>query len=76
MPNVIVDITVSLDGFVTGEHADEQQELGDPPEPLAARPANATIFTASGPVGVSENSPGRSAFGSTPTAGVVDATPG
>jgi hypothetical protein len=33
MPNVIVDITVSLDGFVTGEHADEQQELGDPPEP-------------------------------------------
>jgi hypothetical protein len=33
MPNVIVDITMSLDGFVTGEHADEQQELGDPPEP-------------------------------------------
>jgi hypothetical protein len=33
MPNAIVDITVSLDGFVTGEHADEQQELGDPPEP-------------------------------------------
>jgi len=33
VPNVIVDITVSLDGFVTGEHADEQQELGDPPEP-------------------------------------------
>ncbi len=33
MPNVIVDITMSLDRFVTGEHADEQQELGDPPEP-------------------------------------------
>ncbi len=33
MPNVIGDITTSLDGFVTGEHADEQQELGDPPEP-------------------------------------------
>jgi hypothetical protein len=33
MPNVIVDVTMSLDGFVTGEHADEQQELGDPPEP-------------------------------------------
>jgi hypothetical protein len=24
---------MSLDRFVTGEHADEQQELGDPPEP-------------------------------------------
>jgi hypothetical protein len=36
MPNVIVDITMSLDGFVTGEHADEQQELGDPPEPLGS----------------------------------------
>jgi dihydrofolate reductase len=32
MPNVIADITMSLDGFVTGEGADEQHGLGDAPE--------------------------------------------
>src|SRR4029453_9166854 len=30
--NVIADITMSLDGFVTGEGADEQHGLGDAPE--------------------------------------------
>ena len=29
---VIADITMSLDGFVTGEGADEQHGLGDAPE--------------------------------------------
>ena len=32
MPNVIADITMSLDGFVTGEGADVQHGLGDAPE--------------------------------------------
>src|SRR5882757_9036118 len=32
MPNVIADITMSLDGYVTGEGADEQHGLGDAPE--------------------------------------------
>ena len=32
MPRVIADITMSLDGFVTGEGADEQHGLGDAPE--------------------------------------------
>lgn len=32
MPNVIADITMSLDGFVTGDGADEQHGLGDAPE--------------------------------------------
>jgi dihydrofolate reductase len=32
MPNVIADITMSLDGFVTGAGADEQHGLGDAPE--------------------------------------------
>ncbi len=32
MPNVIADITMSLDGFVTGVGADEQHGLGDAPE--------------------------------------------
>src|SRR3954470_14462432 len=32
MPNVIADITMSLDGFVTGEGADDQHGLGDAPE--------------------------------------------
>ena len=32
MPNVVADITMSLDGFVTGEGADEQHGLGDAPE--------------------------------------------
>jgi dihydrofolate reductase len=32
VPNVIADITMSLDGFVTGEGADEQHGLGDAPE--------------------------------------------
>jgi dihydrofolate reductase len=32
MPSVIADITISLDGFVTGEGADEQHGLGDAPE--------------------------------------------
>src|ERR1700733_2957347 len=32
MPKVIADITMSLDGFVTGEGADEQYGLGDAPE--------------------------------------------
>jgi len=32
MPSVIADITMSLDGFVTGEGADEQHGLGDAPE--------------------------------------------
>jgi dihydrofolate reductase len=31
MPNVIADITMSLDGFVTGVGADEQHGLGDAP---------------------------------------------
>ena len=30
MPNVIADISMSLDGFVTGEGADEQHGLGLP----------------------------------------------
>ena len=32
MPKVIADISMSLDGFVTGEGADEQHGLGDAPE--------------------------------------------
>src|SRR5690349_21317656 len=32
MTKVIADITMSLDGFVTGEGADEQHGLGDAPE--------------------------------------------
>lgn len=32
MPKVIADITMSLDGFVTGEGADEQHGLGDAEE--------------------------------------------
>lgn len=32
MPNVIADITMSLDGFVTGAGADVQHGLGDAPE--------------------------------------------
>jgi hypothetical protein len=32
MPKVIADITMSLDGFVTGEGADERHGLGDAPE--------------------------------------------
>jgi dihydrofolate reductase len=32
VPNVIADITMSLDGFVTGEGADVQHGLGDAPE--------------------------------------------
>jgi dihydrofolate reductase len=32
MPKVIAEITMSLDGFVTGEGADEQHGLGDAPE--------------------------------------------
>jgi dihydrofolate reductase len=32
MPKVIADITMSLDGFVTGDGADEQHGLGDAPE--------------------------------------------
>src|SRR5262245_40114333 len=32
MSKVIADITMSLDGFVTGEGADEQHGLGDAPE--------------------------------------------
>src|SRR6266567_284421 len=32
MPNVTADITMSLDGFVTGDGADEQHGLGDAPE--------------------------------------------
>jgi dihydrofolate reductase len=32
VPNVIADITMSLDGFVTGNGADEQHGLGDAPE--------------------------------------------
>src|SRR5947207_7644067 len=32
MPNVIADITMSLDGVVTGEGADEHHGLGDAPE--------------------------------------------
>jgi dihydrofolate reductase len=32
MAKVIADITMSLDGFVTGEGADEQHGLGDAPE--------------------------------------------
>ena len=32
MPKVIADITMSLDGFVTGPGADDQHGLGDAPE--------------------------------------------
>src|SRR6478736_8975430 len=32
MPKVIADITMSLDGYVTGPDADEQHGLGDAPE--------------------------------------------
>jgi len=32
MPKVIADITMSLDGLVTGEGADERHGLGDAPE--------------------------------------------
>ena len=32
MPNVIADITMSLDGYVTGPGADDQHGLGDAPE--------------------------------------------
>jgi dihydrofolate reductase len=32
MPKVIADISMSLDGFVTGEGADQQHRLGDAPE--------------------------------------------
>jgi hypothetical protein len=32
MPKVIADITMSLDGYVTGPGADEQAGLGDAPE--------------------------------------------
>ena len=32
MPKVVADITMSLDGFVTGEGADVQHGLGDAPE--------------------------------------------
>jgi hypothetical protein len=32
MPKVIADISMSLDGFVTGECADEQHGLADAPE--------------------------------------------
>lgn len=32
MPKVIADITMSLDGFVTGQGADEQHGLGNAPE--------------------------------------------
>jgi dihydrofolate reductase len=32
MPKVIADISISLDGFVTGDGADEQHGLGDAPE--------------------------------------------
>jgi dihydrofolate reductase len=32
VPNVIADITMSLDGFVTGEGADAQHGLGDAPQ--------------------------------------------
>lgn len=32
MPKVIADITMSLDGFVAGEGADDQHGLGDAPE--------------------------------------------
>ncbi len=32
MPKVIADITMSLDGFVTGQGADERHGLGDAPE--------------------------------------------
>ncbi|MGH9033727.1 MAG: dihydrofolate reductase family protein [Acidimicrobiales bacterium] len=32
MPKVIADISMSLDGFVTGDGADEQHGLGDAPE--------------------------------------------
>jgi dihydrofolate reductase len=32
VPNVIADITMSLDGFVTGQGADDQHGLGDAPE--------------------------------------------
>src|SRR3954469_15352941 len=32
MPKVIADISMSLDGFVTGEGADVQHGLGDTPE--------------------------------------------
>ena len=32
MPKVIADITMSLDGYVTGPRADDQHGLGDAPE--------------------------------------------
>jgi dihydrofolate reductase len=32
MPKVVADITMSLDGYVTGPRADEQHGLGDAPE--------------------------------------------
>ena len=32
MPKVIADITMSLDGYVTGPGADEQHGLGNAPE--------------------------------------------
>ena len=32
MPKVIADISMSLDGFVTGDGADDQHGLGDAPE--------------------------------------------
>jgi dihydrofolate reductase len=32
MPKIAADITMSLDGFVTGERADERHGLGDAPE--------------------------------------------
>jgi hypothetical protein len=32
VPKVIADITMSLDGYVTGPGADEQHGLGDAPE--------------------------------------------
>jgi hypothetical protein len=35
MSKVIADITMSLDGFVTGEGPDEQHGLGDAPKPRA-----------------------------------------
>jgi hypothetical protein len=34
MPKVIADISMSLDGFVTDDGADEQHGLGDAPELL------------------------------------------
>jgi hypothetical protein len=34
MPKVIADISMSLEGFVTGDGADEQRGLGGAPELL------------------------------------------